>query len=188
MIVSIRGTNGSGKSTLVRSYMHKLQVVEPVTELGGNKIIGYQGTNRVGNTVGIVGRYETDCGGCDTIKTQDLVIQRVKDQAHFGHVVFEGVIVGDIYGRYKVLSDEYPPGVFVFAYLNTPLEICLERVAKRRAAKGKDPTDFNAALVEQKYNNAIRQKAKAAREGAAVISLDWLSDVKQLTKLLETGI
>jgi hypothetical protein len=169
VIVSIRGTNGSGKSTLVRNYMSKLSKVEHVREFGGDKVIGYQGFNRVGNTVGIVGRYETDCGGCDTIKTQDLVVRRVKDQAHFGHVVFEGVIVGDIYGRYKALADEYPPGVFVFAYLNTPLKLCLERVAERRARKGKDPTDFNAALVAQKYNNALRQKAKAEREGATVI-------------------
>lgn len=188
MIVSIRGTNGSGKSTLVRNYMSKLVGIEPVTEIGTSKIIGYQGRNRTGNTVGIVGRYETDCGGCDTIKTQDLVVRRVKSQAHFGHVVFEGVIVGDIYGRYKALADEYPPGVFVFAYLNTPLEVCLARVAERRARKGKDPTDFNATLVEQKYNNARRQMAKAEHEGATVICLDYKNDIKQLTKLLETGI
>jgi thymidylate kinase len=185
MIVSIRGTNGSGKSTLVRSYMKKLVGVEPTTELG--KIIGYQGRNRTGNLVSIVGRYETDCGGCDTIKTQDLVIQRVRNAAHFGHCVFEGVIAGDIYGRYKALSDTYKPGEFVFAYLDTPLELCLERVGKRRAAKGKDPTDFNAALVEQKYNNAIRQANKARHEGATVIVLDYKHDVNQLTKLLETG-
>lgn len=187
MIVSIRGTNGSGKSTLVRSYMSKLTDVEPVTEIGTTKIIGYQGYNKMRHTVSIVGRYETDCGGCDTIKTQDLVVQRVKDAAHFGHVVFEGVIVGDIYGRYKVLADEYPPGVFVFAYLDTPLKLCLERVAGRRARKGKDPTDFNAALVEQKYNNTIRQAAKATREGATVVTLGYKTAVQQLTKLLETA-
>jgi thymidylate kinase len=186
MIVSIRGTNGSGKSTLVRSYMKTLSKVVPTEELG--KIIGYSGYNRTGNYVGIVGRYETDCGGCDTIKTQDLVVERVKNAAHFGHCVFEGVIVGDIYGRWKALSDEYAPGEFVFAYLDTPLELCLERVGKRRAAKGKDPTDFNTALVAQKYNNAKRQLAKAEREGATVIVLDHTKDVKQLAKLLETGI
>jgi hypothetical protein len=186
MIVSIRGTNGSGKSTLVRQYMSKLVGVEPTTELG--KIIGYSGRNRTGNTVGIVGRYETDCGGCDTIKTQDLVIARVKNAAHFGHAVFEGVIVGDIYGRYKALSDEYEPGQFVFAYLDTPLALCLERVGKRRAAKGKDPTDFNAALVEQKYNNTVRQAAKARREGATVITLNHKACLGQLISLLETGI
>lgn len=186
MIVSIRGTNGSGKSTLVRNYMRKLIGVEPTTELG--KVIGYSGRNRTGNLVGIVGRYETDCGGCDTIKTQDLVIARVKNAAHFGHAIFEGVIVGDIWGRYKALSDEYAPGEFVFAYLNTPLKLCLERVAERRARKGKDPTDFNAALVEQKYNNAIRQMHKARREGATVVVLNYTADVAQLTKLLETGI
>lgn len=188
MIVSIRGTNGSGKSTLVRAYMATLSKLAPVTEAEKGKVIGYQGFNKTGNTVGIVGRYETDCGGCDTIKTQDLVVERVKRQAHFGHVVFEGVIVGDIYGRWKVLSDEYPPGTFVFAYLDTPLELCLQRVAARRERSGKDPTDFNATLVEQKYNNTIRQKAKAEREGATVVTLHHDNDVKELAKLLETGI
>jgi hypothetical protein len=188
MIVSIRGTNGSGKSTLVRNYMKTLGELEPVTDTGNGRVIGYRGYNKTGNTVSIVGRYETDCGGCDTIKTQDLVVERVKNAAHFGHAVFEGVIVGDIYGRWKALADSYKKGQFIFAYLDTPLAVCLGRVGERRRKAGKDPSDFNTSLVEQKFNNAIRQKAKAQAEGATVVTIHWENDVKELAGLLETGI
>jgi hypothetical protein len=190
MIFNIRGTNGSGKSTIVRAYMSTLNELEPVTEVEKGKAIGYKGYNKTGNTVSIVGRYETDCGGCDTIKTQDLVGERVKNAAHFGHAVFEGVIVGDIWGRWKAFADEYQQrtgDMFIFAYLDTPLELCIERVSQRRRKAGKDPYEFNTALVEQKYNNAKRQLEKAQREGANWLVLSHDKAVEEMSELLETG-
>lgn len=104
MIINIRGTSGSGKTHTTKQLMRLFDGGEPEPLLYGShsnfkylaerypqkvvKSIGYTGTlsyppippstQEVPHTVSIVGRYETACGGCDTIKTQDEICDRVR--------------------------------------------------------------------------------------------------------------
>lgn len=172
MIINIRGCNGSGKTTVVRELMAQGEF-SPIYQ-GENRrgpiLVGYAGTVPKVGSVAIVGKYDNTCGGCDSIKSQDEIVARVRDfHGRANHVVFEGVIVSDCYGRYAALSRELPP--MLLAWLNTPLDVCLRRVQNRRVARGDSWDGFNPDLVEQKWNNARRQYAKAVSES---VLGDWM--------------
>ena len=144
MIINIRGTSGTGKSTLVETLMKKyppkstkedfvLKKREAWDPSKKKKIVGYT----LKTDIHVVGRYETKCGGCDTIKTQDQVMELVIDAyAKHRHVIFEGLLTCNSYGRWKELADRTP---FMFLFLNTSIEICLQAVVKRRILRGKTP-------------------------------------------------
>ena len=181
-VINIRGTSGSGKSTLIRQYLAAHGNGVKVTVPNGKKslTIGYATEDRPPTFV--VGRYETDCGGCDTIKTQDEICHRVRKFARSGHVLFEGLLVSHIYGRYRDLAIEHTRdrgGPFHFAFLDTPLELCIERVTQRRLSKGNtkplDPTN-----TIQKWHDSRRVFEKCKADG---LSVHWLSHENALNGL-----
>ena len=119
MIINIRGTSGSGKSTLVRALgtarggMNAKWGVDPTGKSGRDAVLGYVTED---GQIGIPGRYVTACGGCDTIKTQDEAQRRVRWLAALHpHVVFEGLLISHIYGRWGQMATEYAPMGWVFA-------------------------------------------------------------------------
>jgi len=176
-IINIRGTSGSGKSTLVRQLM---DAHGPVTPLGSPKILGYQ----CGPDLRVVGRYTNACGGCDGIKTQDEVSTRVREYAQHGHVVFEGLLVSGIVERYRALAEEL--GGFTFAFLNTPLEVCLERVHQRRAAKGND-RPLDPTLTTAKWERC-RQAARRLEGVAPVVWLPWEDPLPAVEDILRSPL
>lgn len=155
MIINIRGTHGSGKSSTVRAFM---TLWNCVPALRGGQVVGYLVESRPITTF-IVGPYETPCGGCDAIKTQDEVCARVRQYAtgrHAMHVIYEGALVSTIWTRYANLHREITPSLF--AFMSTPLDLCLDRIAKRRAERGDqrplDPknTKTKHETIQRHYN------------------------------------
>lgn len=131
MIINIRGTSGSGKSTLVRKIMAMYERRFPVRIPDRKQPIGYILTRQEGRTLGVLGHYETSCGGCDTIMSQDEIYERVRATHHAGmDVLFEGLLVSAEVNRLVALHAEGLP-VRVVA-LSTPLDVCLASVNKRR--------------------------------------------------------
>lgn len=187
MIVNIRGTSGSGKSTLMRLLMeaHGGKVPwmgpDPTATTSKERILGY--VTGDGN-IGVPGRYETDCGGCDSIKTQDEAQRRVAELAqHHPHVVFEGLLISHIYGRWAEMADEYPDQ-WAFAFLDTPLDTCVARVAERRARKG-NFKEFDTTNTVQKWHDSLRVSAKARADGHRVVVLPWQDPLPALEALLK---
>jgi len=130
-ILDIRGTHGSGKSWVVHSLL-KPHTREAIKEDGIQ--LGYWLKEL--DTV-VVGKYETDCGGCDGIKTADEVVRRVRKFAsdpRFRNVVLEGILVSHSFKRYSQLALEIPD--YKFLFLDTPLDVCISRVRSRRQAGG----------------------------------------------------
>lgn len=165
MIINIRGTSGSGKSTIVRKLLDNFPHTPVWDNSSKPKVLGYQLDDLGGRRVRIVGKYETPCGGCDGIKTQDEVEQRVRDWHELGYdVLFEGLLISHIYGRWAKLAKDVGTGNMLFAFLDTPLEVCLERVKARRVARGND-TPFNETNTRQKWADARRVCAKAKADG-----------------------
>jgi GTPase SAR1 family protein len=75
VIINIRGTSGSGKSTLVKRYLDEHNHEPVLGQLGPwkkAKVIGYRCTAWTGLPVYIIGRYETQCGGCDSMSYKGL--------------------------------------------------------------------------------------------------------------------
>jgi predicted kinase len=172
--VNVRGTSGSGKSTLVRAFMGDARVAHTNAE---GKIEGY-----VSGGVYVVGKYETPCGGCDAVPTQDEVGRRVRQARERGyHVLFEGLLISGLFGeRYRDLATACAP--FLFAYLDTPLEVCLERVQARRAARG-DTRPFNPHNTILKYHDVLRTRRKIEDAGFQTVTLS--GDVAELRALFD---
>lgn len=143
-IVNIRGTHGSGKSTIATRIMNKYGYIEHIKiSADGMKArtAGYIVPIKRGETLFIVGKYETACGGCDGIQPYSDIWPRVAAAAEdHHHVLFEGALISTTYGSIGQES-EFFGNDFVFAFMDTPLEECVRRVNARRAARGAGPIE-----------------------------------------------
>jgi hypothetical protein len=167
MIIDFRGTNGAGKSyvphRILREHEHsELQLMRREND---GKPAYFQIVPSL--NLMILGRYKTVCGGCDGINSQDTICELVRMGAREGRNVFlEGSIVSDTFSRWDSLARELEAQghQYVFAFLDTPLQTCIDRVLARRAAKGNDkPFDPDKSLVPRfRRVAALPEKFKAA--------------------------
>jgi hypothetical protein len=135
VIINIRGTSGSGKTTVVRGIMAK-GIAAPMGE-NSKKPDGYLVKLPFApKPLFVVGSYENTCGGCDAISTQDEICDRVRAYASLGHVMMEGLLMSHSFARYAALDRElHAQGHHcIWGFLDTPLEVCLDRVRARREA------------------------------------------------------
>lgn len=186
MIINLRGTSGSGKSTAVRYVMAGGSVSEVRADPVDKHPIGYAVSGAVDGVVSVVGKYTTACGGCDTIKTQDEICGRVRRFATDGHVLFEGLLISHLFSRYAALSDEL--GGICFGFLDTPLEVCLERVRARRAARG-NTKPLNEKNTVQKWHDMRRVYGKFRDAGHNAVWVpnetagQWVIDMLRLREM-----
>jgi cytidylate kinase len=181
MIINIRGTSGSGKSTLARQVIDHYKCV-PLFQAGprGDNQTGYLDGQR---RTFVVGRYTTPCGGCDTIGTQLEVEQRVEAAFDLAlNVVFEGLLISTITDRWLRFAAKYP-GHFTFAYLTTPIEVCVKRIKERRLEKG-NMKPFNEVPTRQKFEAIRRTAEKFRAAGLSVIELDWEHPLVPLLEIM----
>jgi len=157
MIICIMGTSGSGKSTIVHELLEKYPSA-PVKSKG--KTIAHK-IDFPGKPVYAIGRYETQCGGCDGIPTQDEVCRRVKYYAKKGHVIFEGLLVSSCFGRYATLLPKL--GQHKILFLSTPLRTCISRVKKRRKQRG-NTKPFNPTNTEAKFFQMKKARIRAREQ------------------------
>jgi len=138
-VINIRSTSGGGKTTTVRGVMAKGDI-EPLGENPKKPDAYLISIPSLVTPVFVIGSYENVCGGTDSIKTQDEICQRIRTYATLGHVLVEGLLMSHTFGRYAMLDrDLVKEGIAcIWAFLDTPLELCLERVTARRVAKGNE--------------------------------------------------
>jgi predicted ABC-type ATPase len=153
MCVNIKGTNGSGKSTIpIYMIKHDNDVVYLVTKSTDRKPVA---TYCKGFDTVILGAYlaGTNCGGCDYLTdTQQakFVLSRLwkKDV----HILYEGVIVGDIKSTfYEVMLafNQIHERDLSFCFMGTRFKECLKRIQRRNGGK-----PIKEELVRSKYKNA----------------------------------
>lgn len=175
MILNIRGTNGAGKTTLVRELMATYETVKEHNAAG--KVTGYVVDSRP--PLKVIGSYENVCGGCDGIHTQQEAKDRVR-AAHATHdVVFEGVLISTIFGPWLEFSKEN--GGMIWAFLDTPLEVCLERIQIRNGGK-----PIKTEQVQAKRDSMHKIASKATAAGERVIMLPWQNPLPVLLGALPT--
>jgi len=183
-IVSIRGTHGSGKSTIVTKIMAKYKA----TPLGaGKRPDGYAMALPTGEHLFVVGPYHTACGGCDAVQPYSDILPRIEEYAKTGHVLFEGALVSSSYGTIGAALNGCPGATF--AFLDTPLDECLRRIAARRAAKGNfEP--LNPKNTAVKHENVYRTKDQMRRLGSAVriVDIDHREPVKGVLRLFGVSL
>jgi hypothetical protein len=154
VILRIAGTFGSGKTTAARQFMEY-----PNTELRNreSKIMGYEidgSSAQINTPLYLVGKYDNVCGGTDAIKTQPEIASRILTAHTYGHVLYEGALVSASGLNGAVTQAIHPTGCDVYAFLDTPLELCIERVKGRRAAAGNDKP-FDPKNLIDKFNSVM---------------------------------
>lgn len=139
MIIQVRGTSGSGKTTVMRRVMQAYGPWEPHHVPGRRQpLLYYANTPR--DRIAVVGHYEIDCGGCDTIGSAPDVYEVIKDIIEGNGdipILSEGLLWSEDVKWTLALRDA-GQAVYPF-YLTTPLEECLRRVTVRQA--GRAPAD-----------------------------------------------
>lgn len=184
--INIRGTSGSGKSTLVRRFLDE-HSHEPIMANLDNwkkdKIVAYRVFGDPPTFV--MGRYETQCGGWDAMSYKgshsDLQAMNMEALAK-GNILFEGLTVSSSYTRILEVSKAYP-GQIIFAFMDTPEQVCYERILSRNG--GKEPKRDAKGLADynHKFRNCVVQSAKLKEMGERVEYLS--SDDKGYARLLE---
>jgi hypothetical protein len=179
MILNIRGTHGSGKSYIVHQILKRF----PNTEMPGKgeKTTGYIVQLKPRSVVFVVGPYKTACGGCDAVQPYDLIWPRVETAAELGHVLFEGALVSSSVGNIgRAMAERNDCTV---AFLDTPLEVCLERIRKRREAKG-DLRPLNPHNTTVKFEGILRSRPKMEALGLRCVDLNYKKATEQVLALL----
>jgi hypothetical protein len=169
-IVKIHGTSGSGKTTAVRDLMEfadQVLPIGPVKRPEAYKMI----TSHLSQPVFILGPYENTCGGMDCITSVDDQIALIHKYAERGHVVYEGLLLSTYYGRLGVAMERYGSNHY-WAFLDTPIEVCIERIKQRRLAAGNvKPLNEENTRKRMKPIEALKLKVKA--RGFPVVHLQY---------------
>jgi ABC-type dipeptide/oligopeptide/nickel transport system ATPase component len=166
-IIKIHGCSGSGKSTAVRSLMGTNPFPMPIIGMNG-KVEAM----RISPHIFTLGSYEQACGGVDTIDSADTVMKLIDKYAILGHVVFEGLLQSTYYGRMGAHSVKYGWD-YIYAFMDTPIDLCLDRVVARRATSGRN-NKFNPELTRDKHRtiDALRRKLEGGTHRVVVLKHD----------------
>ncbi len=182
-IVKIHGCSGAGKTTAVRQLMDRCSGITALRNPTG-KIEAYCLEGLTEDPLYVLGSYENNCGGMDTVSSAEQVMKLVDFYAKLGHVVFEGLLQSTYYGAMGTHSLQYGQD-YVYAFLDTPIERCLARVESRRAEQG-STNKFNPQLTRDKHTTILRLQKRVAMLGHHTVSLDHQGDLSaQLLDLLK---
>lgn len=99
----------------------------------------------------------------------------VRKYATQGHVIFEGLMLSGIWGRWYQVAKDF--GGYVWLFMDTPLETCHARILERNGGR-----PINMGNLESKYNASknVYEKAVAAKEIAV-----WLDHKRPLEHFWE---
>lgn len=171
LIINLRGTSGSGKTTVARGFLRDFPNMPMLNAQG--KILGMRVNPPAWrSSLFLIGKYDNTCGGMDTCETQADCATRVAMFYEQGHVLAEGLLASGV-GPKATL-----PGACIaaaganawFLCLDTPLEICLQRVQGRRDERG-DGRPFNPENTKSKWEQT-RRAYELLEEGSA--NVRWL--------------
>lgn len=207
--LNVRGCNGSGKTTLLRCLARDpacllVPVHQPINPPAGEfqplkeswddfekrrKRAGKPKGKPIVATVtpdglALLGDYTPAAtgttAGCDRISTQDDIKAALLGAAAIPTVklvVFEGVIVSTIFLPW--LEWERANGGMVWAFLDTPLDVCLQRIQQRN---GGEP--IKEDLVADKHTTIRRCRTKAMQAGATVRDIQWDLALKRMREII----
>ncbi len=182
MLIKIHGTSGAGKTTAVRALMES---AASITSLGSpGRPHAYRLGGLLPEPIYALGSYETACGGMDTVTKVGEQIDLIHRFAALGHVVYEGLLLSTYLGVVARAMEQYG-AKHIYAFLDTPIDLCVERVLSRRAEAGND-RPFNPQGTKDKYYVIQRLRGRAEREGYRTATLHYNQPlVPQILELLK---
>ena len=153
---------------------------------------------RPGLDVLVVGSYRTACGGLDAVPNFETTFRaldgavnihrRYPHSAEHQAIIAEGVLASTVWGSWgeyaqPSLDDESCDVRFAFCYLDTPLEVCLERIRGRQEAAGK-VRDIKTELVADKIKAIKATRERALQAGHAVYDLPYETAAPALVAIM----
>lgn len=186
-LISIRGANGSGKSTVIRELMCASETCSPIYGALGRRRPEASRLTIEGcpDPAYVVGPYTSECGGADAVQPYALIPQLIEKYAtKGGHVIFEGALISSCWGVIGESLERRGRDASVL-FLDTPLDVCVERVNARRRARG-DARAFDASKLAGKHARIARLKEKVIAAGRvqALSVRDAADAVATITRLL----
>ena len=187
-IVNLRGTSGSGKSTVAFTMLKNL----PTEELNGadGKVKGYRvdaRTEGIEAPIYIIGKYTTACGGLDTVPTQlDAAERSVKAHSLGGHVLCEGLLCSAAGPKGALTIGIHATGEAVFAILDTPVEVCLDRVRARRLARG-DERPLNEKNTRDKWTQTMSTAKALTLLEYDVRAIDYTNAYQEVMEIFRSA-
>ena len=183
-IFDIRGTHGSGKSYLVHRMLQEYGN-EPILE--GKVVLGHKMPKINGVCVG---PYTKVCGGCDAINLVEEASRRILLWSQqFIVAIMEGIRVAHTFQRYSDLAKQLESSghKYKFLFLDTPLEVCIERVKARRLARGNEkPLDPKNVISDHK-SIFERVRGKCIAAGHDVTILPWQNAWETVKGIIENA-
>lgn len=169
-MIKLGGVNGSGKTTLARAVI-KAAGAEPKTaKLRSGKTTDVWIGEYGGLPLHVLGKYETACGGMDTIGDKEDRLDLVKAAAAVpGIIFFEGLITGKTYGALGELSEQHVKrkvGRWLYAFMDTPFDVAAARVVERRLAAGNAAAFDPERTMRSTYDSC--QRLESYLKGVAV--------------------
>jgi hypothetical protein len=98
-----------------------------------------------------------------------------------GHVIFEGILISTCWGVIGEALDRRGADAAV-SFLDTPLELCIERVKARRRERG-DTRTFLPELLTQKYHTIARLKDKFGARAMSVSDREATATIMRLLSI-----
>jgi len=174
VILSLRGTSGSGKTTVARKFITDYPT-KILPDPNGKKHWGYEvdlSAEGISQKLYVIGSYENTCGGTDGINTQEEIADRALAAHPRGHVLLEGLLLSKVGPNAITTKLLTPTGAYVAAYLDTPLQTCLDRVIERRKERG-DDRPFNPENTISAHKSTFAAcKNLHAMGGVKVVTID----------------
>ena len=173
VILRVAGTFGSGKTTAVREFINSYPCKTLNSAAG--KILGYRidlSEAGVKMPLFVIGKYDNTCGGTDAISTQAEIAERIMKAHPHGHVIYEGALVSGAGLAGQVTQAIRETGCDVYTFLDTPMDVCIERVKGRRKAAGNEK-EFNPKNLVLKFDSVVSTYKTFKREGLNTHLLDY---------------
>lgn len=204
LVFNIRGTNGAGKTTLARKFLPPNLQGGPfggpvdlnwydaptLKEPDRRKRVEGYGFYVDGRPLVVVGPYKTATGGLDNVPSfaiQQGAIIYALDFLRTPFVIAEGVLASTVYGSWgefaNTLKQSEPSHDFAFCYLQTPLDVCFDRIRQRQEASGK-VKEIKRELVADKFKAIAATRAKALAEGQLVYDLPFDGEYEAMIDIM----
>ena len=192
-VIKLHGCSGSGKTTVARALMLSANQVNEITpeDLPDGKPNSSKKPEaylallpEYDVPVAVLGSYKNNCGGMDSYSSDSQHIIKLIDfyRSQEVHVLFEGLLLSTYFGA----VGKYMEGLgdsAIFAFMNTPILTCLERVTHRRDVN-QSKNKFNPQNTIDKFNTIEHLKNKCKANGRRVVDIEFDKDpVPQLKKL-----
>lgn len=172
LLIKIHGTSGAGKTTAVRDIMEYATEIAPIGPNPKRPEAYKLAMPGILQPVFVLGPYENTCGGMDGVPTQREQIDLIEKYAALGHVIYEGLLMSTFYGGLGLAMEKYGKD-HVWAFLDTPIEICIDRIKQRRLAAG-NLKPLNESNTRGRMKPITSLKAKLLRMRANVVDLNYL--------------